>query len=115
MTQPNLLELAKRGHIKAIETLLNRSLKNVYISAKASIKDDCLYLILESDRDVRNINKSKIVEFVNKKVTEMQSEIINTVKVYGRQIGEDLPVWIQEFKLGDLTNPETLQAIEKEQ
>ncbi|MCT7967037.1 hypothetical protein NG799_11885 [Laspinema sp. D1] len=48
MNQPNLLELAKQGDAKAIATLMNRKLQPKGITAKASMKNDCLQIMLES-------------------------------------------------------------------
>jgi hypothetical protein len=50
MTQPNLLELAKQGNARAIATLMNRQLQAKRITAKASLKEGCLKVMLESQQ-----------------------------------------------------------------
>ena len=50
MTQPTLVGLAKQGNIEAINALLNDSLQSKNITAKRSLKDSCLQIILEAER-----------------------------------------------------------------
>ncbi len=107
MTQPNLLELAKQGNAKAIAALLNQSLQTVGITAKAALKDDCLHLLLEASKP---LNQHRTVEFVCKKINNLQLKTINRVKVYGRKIGEDIPAWQQVFELIKSTDLGELEA-----
>jgi hypothetical protein len=112
MTQPNLLELAKQGNAKAIAALLNQSLQTVGITAKAAIKDDCLHLLLEASKP---LNQQRTVEFVCKKINNLQLKTINSVKVYGRKIGEDIPAWQQVFELIKSTNLGELEAAKQDE
>jgi len=50
MSQHNLLELAKQGDANAIATLINQALQPQGITAKASIKNGCLQIMLEAQQ-----------------------------------------------------------------
>lgn len=95
-TQPNLLELAKQGNPKAIATLMNRQLQTKGITAKVVLKNSCLQVLLES---AQVPNQQTLVAFVRKGITSLGCESIQSVRVYGRQIGEEVPDWSQEFEL----------------
>lgn len=94
--QPSVLELAKQGDAKAIAALLNRSLKPKGITAKAGMKNGCLQLFLES-LDVPD--QSTLMPFVQKGMNNLGSQTIQTVKVYARRVGDELPAWSDEFHL----------------
>lgn len=96
MTQSNLLQLAKQGDAKAIAVLLNQSLKSKSITAKASRKDDCLHILLEA---VQIPQQQAMVSFIRNGLIKLEVESIETVKVYGRQTGEESPAWSQKFEL----------------
>jgi len=63
MTQLNILELAKQRDAKAIAALMNRQLQPKGITAKATLKDGCLQIILESDQVP---DQQALVAFVRK-------------------------------------------------
>lgn len=89
MSQSNFLELAKQGNASAITTLLNRSLQPKGINAKATLKDSCLQIVLES---AQVPDQKALVAFMRKSLTSLGAESISKVKVYGQQIDEGLPV-----------------------
>jgi hypothetical protein len=97
MTQPNLVGLAKQGNIEAITALLNDSLQSKNITAKSSLKDGCLQIILEADRVP---NQQSITKFLIEFMTELGVGSIKQVKIYGRQRDNDFLDLIQEFELG---------------
>ena len=100
MTQPNLVGLAKQGNIEAITALLNDSLQSKNITAKSSLKDSCLQIILEADRVP---NQQSITKFIIEFMTELVVVSIKQVKIYGRQRDKDFLDLIQEFELGSQT------------
>lgn len=100
MTQPNLLEQAKKGDPKAITSLLNRSLQAQGISAEAILQDNCLLVWLQSHQVP---NQTTSVAFIRQGMTKLGANTIKTVKVYARQESEDFPSWDAEF---NLDNPE---------
>ncbi|HEY9850114.1 MAG TPA: hypothetical protein V6D28_11685 [Leptolyngbyaceae cyanobacterium] len=111
MSQPNLLELAKQGNPKAIATLLNRSLQPKGITVKASLKNDCLQLMLESEQIP---DRQELVPFIRKGLTNLQAGSICNVKIYGQQIGMASPSWHEKFDLEkqqpSLTNSDEIET-----
>lgn len=101
MTQPNILELAKQGNVKAITALINRQLQPKGITAKAVLKEGCLQIMLES---AQVPNQEALVAFLRKGITGLEVKSIERIKVYGRQTGEEFPAWNQEFYLEVQTN-----------
>lgn len=97
MTQSNLLELAKQGDAQAIAALMNRQMQPKGITAKAALKDGCLQIMLES---AQVPDQQALVGFVRRGITGLGAESIERVRVYGRQTGEEIPAWSQEFDLG---------------
>jgi hypothetical protein len=96
MTQENLRQLAKQGNPKALATIINQSLKSKSITAKVGLKDDCLQVLLES---AKIPNQQAMVSFIRNGLTRLEVESIKTVKVYGRQLGEESPAWNQAFEM----------------
>ncbi|MEP0870338.1 hypothetical protein NDA01_11045 [Trichocoleus desertorum AS-A10] len=99
-SQPDLLKPAKQGNIEAIAALMNRLLQPKNITAKASLKDNCLQVMLESEQVP---NQQVLVEFVRKSTVVLGLESIQKLRVYGRQIGEDFPAWQQELDVSQAT------------
>ncbi|WP_414756501.1 hypothetical protein [Anabaena sp. CCY 9910] len=99
MSQEKLVKLAKRGNTQAIAFLMNRHLKPKGITAKVLLKDACLQVMLESTKVP---NQQSLVAFVHKGITSLGTGSIERVKVYGRQTGEELPAWTEEFEVGKI-------------
>lgn len=96
MSQQNPLELAKQGNPNAIAALINRNLKPKGVTAKVSRKDDCLRVMLESNEVP---NQNSLVEFIRSGVLKLDVSGINTLQIFGRQEGDDVPVWSQTISL----------------
>lgn len=96
-SRTNLLQLAKQGNPKAIASLINRSLQPKGITAKAVLKNGCLQVMLESSTQVPD--QAAFVAFVSHGVSNLGVESIKTLRVFGKQMGEDLPAWIEELQL----------------
>jgi len=97
-TQAELLELAKQGNAKAIATLMNQKLQPEGISAKASRKNDCLKVVLETDEVP---NQQNLVAFVLAEMSCLEVKSITKVKVYGLQQRTFDFAWYQEFDRGE--------------
>lgn len=115
MAQPNLLELAKQGDTKIIETLFNRAVSSfnravssVSITAKVTSDKGCLHILLEADK---SFNKQNLVAFVRKKLIQWQVTSIQRVKVHGRKTGKKVADWTQEFDLREQVNNVTLPHV----
>ncbi len=100
-TPGKLLAQAKQGDPKAIAALMNRSTQSKGISVKASLKERCLQVLFEG-----NVvpHQDKTMEFVREGMAKLQVEAVDRVKVYGRQVGQETPVWQDEMILAS-SNP----------
>ncbi|MEH2201146.1 hypothetical protein [Nostoc sp.] len=96
MDSQSILTLAKQGDANAIASLINNSLKGKRIIAKATKKDDCLQVILESP-EVQS--QELLVSTIRKGLMSLAPESINQVKVYAR-VSADSPIaWSEKFSL----------------
>lgn len=96
MSQPNPLELAKQGHPKAIESLINRQMQPKGITAKVALKNNCLHIMLEAAQPP---DQKALVPVIRKGITNLGIPSIEILKIYGKQLGEQVPAWSQEFEL----------------
>ncbi|MEG3839828.1 hypothetical protein [Microcoleus sp. herbarium14] len=96
MTQQNLRELLKQGDPKAIASSINRTLKPKGINADVTRDNDCLHIILESDKVP---SQMALVDFIRSGMTNLGVESIHTVKVYGRRTGDGSAAWEDEIEL----------------
>jgi hypothetical protein len=104
MPQPNPLELAKQGDVKAIAFLINRSLKAKEIQAQVNLKDGCLVVVLES---ATIPDKQALSQFVLNGISKLGADSIHKLRIYGRQAGSSKSAWSQEFSLKEQEKPET--------
>jgi hypothetical protein len=101
-SQPNPLELAKQGDVRAIAFLMNRSLKPKGITAKTAFKDCCLQVMLEAPEIP---DQRTLASFIHKGVIGLEIASIRKLRVYGRKIGNESPAWSQEFDLSQTAAP----------
>ncbi|MEA5594797.1 type IV pilin-like G/H family protein [Rivularia sp. UHCC 0363] len=94
MSQQNILELAKQGDAQAIASLMNRQLQPKGITAKATVDNSCLQIMLLSDE---TLNQQALVEFIRKGLTGLKIISIGKVKIFAKKIGEDFPAWSQDL------------------
>lgn len=90
MTQSNILELAKQGNQEAIASVVNYLLKDKGITAKAVRRNDCLVVVLESDRVPEQTSS---VASIHKLMMQLNVESIKLVKVYGKGAGHSSTAW----------------------
>src|SRR4028118_254960 len=101
MTQRNLKELAKQGDVKAIATLMNRALQPKGITAKVQLKDCCLQVMLESTQ----VPKQQFcVALIGEGMRRLGVSSIKSLRIFGRQRGEDFPAWTEELPLDSQPN-----------
>ena len=100
-SKPNLLELAKQGNPKAIAHLINRHLQPKGVTTKVALEDGYLQVILEAEQ----IPKQELVAWVQKGITALESDFIQSVKVCGRQAGGNSIGWVEEFKISEPVSP----------
>jgi tetratricopeptide (TPR) repeat protein len=99
MTSSHAITLAqaKQGDVKAIASWLNSKLQPKGITAKASIKNSCLHIMLES---AKVPPQKPLVDSLQKVFSSFSVNDCHEVKVYGRQTGEEIPDWTESFKVG---------------
>lgn len=92
----SLLPLIKQGDPAAIATLINRSLQAHGAVVQVQRRQDCLHVLLES-----GILPAQpvAIAFVYDSLRLLGIESIQTVTVYGRQIGDRLPSWQRTISL----------------
>jgi tetratricopeptide (TPR) repeat protein len=96
-----LLTQAKQGDAKALATLLNQKLQSKGITAKASIKNSYLHIMLEA---AEAPPQKPLVDFIRKGLAGLAVDGWWAVKVYGRRASEEIPDWVEEFKIRQETN-----------
>jgi hypothetical protein len=96
MPDQSQLELAKQGDPQAIAAVINNSLKSGKINADVFREDNSLHIMLEGDKVPAS--QEKLVTFLRNGLTKLDIASIYTVKVYGRQLGDD-PAWEEEIVL----------------
>ena len=97
MSPQNVLELAKQGNTNAIAALINQTLQQRGITAKVSKNNSCLRIMLESSEIP---NQTSLVKFVSNGIKKLEVTGIDTLQVFGRQVGDDVPAWSQTIILG---------------
>lgn len=96
MVQQNNLALAKQGNLKAISALMTYHLQPQHITAKATLKDSCLQIILEA---AQVPDEHTVVQLIHELVMNLGIRSLKKVKIYGRKTGKDFPDWQREFEL----------------
>ncbi|HEY9696563.1 MAG TPA: PrsW family glutamic-type intramembrane protease [Trichocoleus sp.] len=96
MTQPDLRKLAQQGNPGAIALWLNQILQPRGVTAKVVLRDQRLKVLLASSRP---LEQQAFIRFVQQQISQLAVEGITSVKVYGQQVGEDVPAWIEEFPI----------------
>lgn len=94
--QQNLLELAKQGNSRAIAALINRSLRPKGITAKVNLKGNSLQILVESDKA---LDQEPITQFLVRGVKKLNIESIDSIKIFGKQNGQDFLDWTQDIPL----------------
>jgi len=92
--KPTIQQAAKQGNPKAIALLLNRQLQPKGITAKVSAKDISFSIIVES---IKTPPQLQLVSFVRQVFVSLGIDIWQTVKIYGRRIGEEFPDWHEDI------------------
>ena len=96
MIQQHILGLAKQGDVDAIAALLNQELKPQGFTATVGRKQDCLYISLEAEQVPEKLT---LVSLIREQLNSWHLQSLSKVKLYGRKIGQSLPVWQEEIEL----------------
>lgn len=98
MSEPNLIALAQKGDPDAIAALINRQIQPKGITAKLTLKDDCLHIRLDAEKAP---SQPALVTFILKGLKGLGAQSIQQAKVYGWAAGEDFPAWQEELNLSE--------------
>jgi Domain of unknown function (DUF4429) len=93
---PDIVSLAKQGNPKAIAALINRQLKPRGIETKASLRGECLEILLEATQVP---DQHLAVQFIKKGLVSLNPNGIKTIKLFGRAAGEVFFDWENIFSL----------------
>ncbi len=88
-----LLNLASQGNPKAISAIISRSLKSDGIRAIAKLDQGCLHVILEGGE----IPDRAFSWYVSERVEGFGARVIESLHIYGRQIGDPTIAWQTEM------------------
>jgi protease PrsW len=101
MIHSNIVEQAKQGDASAIATLMNQYFQPQGITAKASLTQGSLQIILESEQVP---DRAKVIPFIRQELSTWQPKSVTLVRVGGRQNGDEFPVWEETLSLGSRLN-----------
>lgn len=99
--QENLVEMAKQGDSKALAVLINRSLQPKGITVKTNLKDGCLQILVEADQVP---NQESTTQFLVRGIRKLDIKNLDSLKIFGKQEGQDFPDWSQEILLQQTLN-----------
>ena len=102
MTQTNLLKLAKQGNDAAILSVMNYVLQDRNITAQAALKGNCLLVLLKA---VQVPDQKLSVTIVRKLMAHLRVPSIASVQMYGKQVGQPAPSWMEVIDLRDEIEP----------
>jgi len=102
MTPTNLLELAKQGNDAAILSVMNYVLQDRNITAQAALKGNCLLVLLKA---VQVPDQKLSVTIVRKLMAHLRVPSIASVQMYGKQLGQPAPSWMEVIDLRDEIEP----------
>ncbi|MEM8832340.1 MAG: hypothetical protein AAGE96_23815 [Cyanobacteria bacterium P01_G01_bin.19] len=89
----DLTELAQKRNIESIVAILNQDLNTDLINIKASWKNDCLRIMLLSEREIDKVFGVKVKD----KIFDLDIENCHKVKVCSQRSNDSFPDWLEEF------------------
>jgi uncharacterized tellurite resistance protein B-like protein len=104
MTSPksDLLQRAKQGDLQSITDLLNYLLHSKGLQAAASLKNDYLYIILQSDQSPA---QETSVAYLRNLFEHLQLGFLKGIKIYGKRKSATFHAWNQELHF-ETSSPE---------
>ncbi|BAY10980.1 PrsW family intramembrane metalloprotease [Calothrix sp. NIES-2098] len=110
MEQSDPREFARQGNIEAIAVLVNRALQHQRITSKINLKDGRLQILLASDIIP---DEQASVNLIRRELQLLNADFAKTVRIYGRELGSEIPAWVQEFPLKPIsTNPPEIASLQ---
>lgn len=100
MNELNIFELAKQGNAEALATFINNLLQPEGITAKTDLKDGYLKILLESSQV---LNQQALALFISKIIIRLEAQSIQKLKIYVRNLGDNLPMWVEKIDIKGLS------------
>lgn len=104
MDTAELRELAARGDARAIAAFLAQNVLLSDVSIKAKVEGNSLHLLLET---AYVPEQAALVEIVEAAVRSLDLATIQTLYIYGRQVGMQTPPWKANLSFSDGATPNT--------
>jgi len=99
MTQTHaqsLLEQARQGSPRALAQLINRALASKNMTVKVSRDSKRLTIIAEANDTP---NQESLVGLIRRGIKDLDTDLIDTIKLYGRNLEQSSTVWSDEIVL----------------
>lgn len=97
MSQEKIFELARKGSLQAIETLINSSLESKSITARVSSNNSCLLVLLES---ATIPPQDSLIRFLKTSISNLELKNVSQIMVQGRAAGQSASAWRESWILG---------------
>jgi protease PrsW len=85
-------------NIELIKTKLDAAFQKHSFHLNINFKNNYLQILIES---VSVPKQSLVTAIIRKEIAPLDVKFLPLIKVYGREIGEELPAWFQEFELDE--------------
>ncbi|MGB3203428.1 MAG: CapA family protein [Crinalium sp.] len=94
-----LFTLAQNGNEQAISAIINQAFNNKDITVQCYRHDTCLYVVLVSAEAPA---QSYCIKLISNELNHLQTKLLKTVQVYGRQNNQTDHIWTQTFELQEI-------------
>ncbi len=96
MSQEEILTRAKQGDPTAIAFLINQTLNNIGVKARANIQKNNLHLLLEASQLP---DRQTCIRVIHQRMQYLKALSIDFVNIYGRRLGHTIPEWTEVIEL----------------
>jgi len=95
MTAPDLIELARKGNLKAIATIIRDTIPQNVKLVQWKLQDNCLKIVLVGE----TLPEKKLVLLIGDRLRNLEIDCIAKIAVCGKIIKQSSPQWNEELKL----------------
>ncbi|MBD3884988.1 hypothetical protein IFO70_24970 [Phormidium tenue FACHB-886] len=96
MQTTTILQLAQQGQPQAIAALINQMLRSKGITAKVTVKERTLKILLEGSTVP---DQASLTAFVLKGVTSLKIQTLNKLQIFGKSTDQPTAAWTQVYSL----------------
>ena len=105
MKPEDVLAIARQGHPKVIEAIINHTTKPHGISVRVARRQRALYILIEGEAAIQ---QAAVVTFVEASLYKLQLQTITSAVVYGRQRGQASINWSEKLVIDPPIAPSPL-------